>query len=51
MKAVENVNSFLAETLTGWDVADQTVIDAMMIELDGTKNKSKLGKIRWKRKC
>ncbi len=43
LKAVENVNTILAETLTGWDVADQTGIDAMMIELDGTANKSKLG--------
>lgn len=43
LKAVNNVNTVLAETLTGWDVADQTGIDAMMIELDGTNNKSKLG--------
>jgi enolase len=43
LKAVNNVNTVLAETLTGWDVADQTGIDAMMIELDGTANKSKLG--------
>jgi len=43
LKAVNNVNTILAETLTGWDVADQTGIDAMMIELDGTPNKSKLG--------
>ncbi len=43
LKAVNNVNTTLAEHLTGWDVADQTGIDAMMIELDGTANKSKLG--------
>ena len=43
LKAVENVNTVLAENLTGWDVADQTGIDQMMIDLDGTKNKSKLG--------
>ncbi len=43
LKAVNNVNTVLAETLVGWDVADQTGIDAMMIELDGTANKSKLG--------
>jgi enolase len=43
LKAVNNVNTILAENLTGWDVADQTGIDAMMIELDGTANKSKLG--------
>ena len=43
LKAVSNVNKVLAEMLVGWDVADQTGIDAMMIELDGTANKSKLG--------
>ena len=43
LKAVDNINTVLAENLTGWDVADQTGIDAMMIELDGTANKSKLG--------
>jgi len=43
LKAVKNVNSILAENLLGWDVADQTGIDAMMIQLDGTENKSKLG--------
>jgi len=43
LKAVSNVNTILAENLIGWDVADQTGIDAMMNELDGTKNKSKLG--------
>ncbi len=43
LKAVDNVNTVLAENLVGWDVADQTGIDAMMNELDGTKNKSKLG--------
>jgi len=42
-KAVENVNSILADHLLGWDVADQTGIDSMMIHLDGTENKSKLG--------
>ena len=43
LKAVSNVNTVLAETLIGWDVADPTGIDAMMCELDGTDNKSKLG--------
>ena len=43
LKAVNNVNTVLAETLVGWDVADQTGIDAMMCELDGTPNKGKLG--------
>ncbi|HPH85743.1 MAG TPA: phosphopyruvate hydratase [Ferruginibacter sp.] len=43
LKAVKNVNTTLADNLLGWDVADQTGIDAMMIALDGTENKSKLG--------
>lgn len=42
-KAVKNVNTILADHLLGWDVADQTGIDEMMIELDGTPNKAKLG--------
>ncbi len=43
LKAVQNVNNTIADKLLGWDVADQTGIDAMMIDLDGTENKSKLG--------
>ena len=43
LKAVKNVNTTLADNLLGWDVTDQTGIDAMMIKLDGTENKSKLG--------
>ena len=43
LKAVKNVNTLLADNLLGWDVADQTGIDAMMIALDGTSNKGKLG--------
>jgi enolase len=43
LKAVKNVNTILADSLLGWDVADQTGIDAMMIALDGTANKGKLG--------
>lgn len=43
LKAVKNVNTLIADNLLGWDVADQTGIDAMMIALDGTANKSKLG--------
>ncbi len=43
LKAVKNVNTLLADNLLGWDVADQTGIDTMMIALDGTPNKSKLG--------
>src|SRR5687768_2235726 len=43
LKAVENVNTIIAPELVGYDVADQTGIDQLMIELDGTENKGKLG--------
>src|ERR1044072_5367905 len=43
LKAVENVNNIIAEQLVGFEVADQAGLDALMIEIDGTKNKSKLG--------
>jgi enolase len=43
LKAVDNVNKKIAPLLLGYDVADQTGIDEMMIQLDGTTNKSKLG--------
>lgn len=43
LKAVKNVNTTIADSLLGWDVADQTGIDQMMIDLDGTENKGKLG--------
>ena len=43
LKAVKNVNTVIAENLLGWDVADQTGIDSMLIALDGTANKGKLG--------
>ncbi len=43
LKAVKNVNTIIADELIGWDVADQTGIDAKMIAIDGTENKSKLG--------
>ncbi|MGN6165013.1 MAG: phosphopyruvate hydratase [Flavisolibacter sp.] len=43
LKAVENVNDVIVPELVGYDVADQTGIDQLMIELDGTENKSKLG--------
>ena len=42
-KAVENVNSKIAPELIGLDPRDQEAIDHLMIELDGTPNKSKLG--------
>ncbi|QTL97067.1 phosphopyruvate hydratase [Iocasia frigidifontis] len=43
LQAVENVNEVIAEELIGYDATDQVAIDKMMIELDGTKNKGKLG--------
>jgi enolase len=43
LKAVENVNTVLAEQVIGFDALDQVGIDKMMIELDGTPNKGKLG--------
>ncbi len=43
LKAVENVNETIAEELVGWEVADQKGIDELMISLDGTPNKSRLG--------
>ncbi len=43
LMAVENVNSVIVPELIGWDVTDQKGIDEMMIALDGTPHKSKLG--------
>ncbi|MBM3893967.1 phosphopyruvate hydratase, partial [Candidatus Dependentiae bacterium] len=43
LKAVDNVNKKIAPLLLGYDVADQTGIDEIMIQLDGTPNKNKLG--------
>ena len=43
LKAVNNVNSEIAECLVGMNVLDQTAIDKAMIDLDGTPNKSRLG--------
>ena len=43
LKAVANVNKMIAPALLGYDVADQTGIDEMMIQLDGTANKGNLG--------
>ena len=42
-KAVENVNKVIAEELVGMEAFDQVAIDQKMLELDGTKTKSKLG--------
>ena len=43
LKAVSNVNKIIAPVLLGNDIADQTGIDAMMIQLDATPNKENLG--------
>ena len=43
LKAVENVNKIIADELIGSSVFDQNLIDQIMIDLDGTPNKSKLG--------
>src|SRR6478752_7607801 len=43
LKAVANVNQLIAPEITGYDVADQTGIDELMIQLDGTPNKAKFG--------
>lgn len=43
LKAVKNVNSIIADELIGYDVFEQNLLDKIMIEMDGTANKSKLG--------
>ena len=43
LKAVENVNTKIAEALAGVDVFEQNAIDKIMIDLDGTENKGNLG--------
>jgi len=43
LQAVKNVNEVIAEELVGFPVFDQNLLDKIMIELDGTENKSKLG--------
>jgi len=43
LKAVDNVNKIIADELIGSSVFDQNLIDQIMIDLDGTPNKSKLG--------
>src|SRR5437870_13759578 len=42
-KAVQNVNTTIAENLRGVPAGEQRMIDEMMISLDGTPNKSRLG--------
>ncbi|NWJ47907.1 MAG: phosphopyruvate hydratase [Chloroflexi bacterium] len=43
LKAVNNVNTLIADALEGLDASDQVGIDKIMLELDGTHNKAKLG--------
>jgi len=43
LKAVQNVNTVIAEELVGWDAREQEAIDALLIGLDGTPTKSNLG--------
>lgn len=43
LKAVKNINEIIAPKLIGRDPVDQSGLDALMLELDGTENKSKLG--------
>ena len=43
LKAVKNVNTSIADALIGYDITSQAAIDQVMIDLDGTLNKSKLG--------
>lgn len=43
LKAVENVNTKIAEEIVGFSVLDQGLIDKIMLELDGTPNKGNLG--------
>ena len=43
LKAVQNVNTVLAEELIGWDPREQTAIDELLINLDNTPNKGNLG--------
>lgn len=43
LKAVENVNEIIAKEIIGYSVFEQNTIDQIMIDLDGTPNKAKLG--------
>lgn len=43
LRAVNNVNNLISKEIAGMDITDQVGIDRLMIELDGTSNKSKLG--------
>jgi len=43
LKAVDNINELIAPELIGWNVYDQVGLDKLMIQLDGTPNKGRLG--------
>src|ERR1700712_5542961 len=43
LNAVKNVNDIISEKLLGFDVAEQALVDKLLIDLDGTPNKAKLG--------
>ncbi len=43
LKAIHNIESVIQPEILGWDIFDQVGLDRLMIELDGTENKSKLG--------
>lgn len=43
LKAVKNVNDIIADAIIGYDITQQAAIDQVMIDLDGTDNKAKLG--------
>jgi enolase len=43
LKAVQNINTVIVDELDGWDALEQEMIDALLIGLDGTANKSSLG--------
>jgi enolase len=43
LKAVENVNTIITDELIGWDATDQVGVDGLLLQIDGTPTKSKLG--------
>lgn len=43
LQAVNNVNGEIADAVLGWDASDQRGLDHILINLDGTENKSRLG--------
>jgi len=43
LKAVKNINNIIAPRLLGYDATDQVTVDRLMLEIDGTQNKKKLG--------